>query len=166
MQNPLNSAYEAIITSLRDNSLIRDVIRTGNLIVFNELTAKPKSGISTADVPELVMYPSNIKGNLHASSSHCFLTVTWRFMISTGSYRTNIVNDCTFAVLQTLVNWHTTIKLATWNEVQFIKDVRLSNADLGVSNPDANRNIKGWATVLDAETDFALDLAQVKAANT
>lgn len=165
MQSPINLAYDALIAALRDNSLIREIIREGNLIVFNEQEVKPKPGLATADVPELVVYPSNVKGNLHASSSHCFLTVTYRFMISTGTYNNSILGSCTFAVLQTLVNWHTTLKPTTWEGAQFIVDTRLSNADLGISDPNANRNIKGWATVLDAEIDFALDLAQVKAAN-
>lgn len=162
MKNPLNDIYKAFLAELRATAEIREVIREGNLIDFTQDISPLKKGISSADVPELILYITGMRGNLHASSTHSFITVNWRFMLSSGSFDTTICTSVSFAILQVLTRWRSFLIPLKLKDNSFVRDVKLVSGDMGLSNPDANRNIKGWASVVDIETDLAFNLNDLK----
>ena len=164
MSNPISECYDALIAGLRADTVIDSLVREKNLIDFADVPKPTRDAIATADLPELMVYCKAIRGNLHASSSHSFLTTTWEFQISTGRFDTTVVNELMFAVLRVAVKWHELLRtVAEWEGKNFIKDVRLANGDVGISNPQANRNIRGWASVIQLDIDFGLDLEDIKA---
>lgn len=162
MPDPFNNLYTQISTKLAAFTPVTDLISSGNIIDFNERRKPTKSGITTADLPELMFYMSAVRGNIHASSSDVYLTTVWQFTVSTGTFYVTTAQALMFYIIQFATNWKDQLRPVTWESKTFVKDVRLVNQDLGVSNPELNRNIRGWASVIQLEIDVALDIADVQ----
>lgn len=156
--DPFTITYVALLQACKENVCIRRLVSEGNLIDFTQTTDPQKSHVATADVPELVLYMSGMTGNLHSSSSDSSLTTVWRFVLSSGTFDTRIMSALSFAVLQVMAEWQTTLKKLRWSNAEFIKDVRFPAGNSGHSNRSANRNITGWATILDFEISMRLVL--------
>ena len=152
---PFDLIYERLIADYRLQQAAIDSVKSKNLIEYTQESSPEKRSVQTADLPEVVIYLSNVRGNLHASSSTAHFTTTWQYMLSTGSFDSRKINTLGFAAIKSLSNKAAMMALQ-WNSRTFVKDIRLLGADVGLSNPDANRNIKGWASLLSAEIDLSL----------
>lgn len=161
MSNPISLLYDKILEAVAADTDVASLIKENNLIDFNDVRKPTKAGVTTADLPELVIYVSSVRGNLHASSSHVMLTTVWSFILSTGTFKMDVQNTLLFAILKVLTDWKNSIRPVEFASKQFVKDVRLADANTGVSNAEANRNIRGWAAVIQAEIDLGLDLSDL-----
>lgn len=152
---PFDLLYRQLIVDVKATPEWASVLKERNLITFDSQTNPEKRQVQTADLPELVIYMSGLRGNLHASSSTCLLTTTWQYMISSGVFDSSKINALVFGTIRALSNKAELFKL-TWTNRAFVRDVRLFNADQGLSNPAANRNIQGFSCLLSAEIDVSL----------
>lgn len=138
-----------------------ELVRLKNLIVFDADSSPEKTQVQSADVPEVVLYMSHIRGNLHESSSTVHLTTSWTFLISSGTFDSDVLGQLTLGAIRALVKWKENLHPLEWSGRTFVKDVRLVTGDVGLSNAQANRNIVGWSSMLDAEIDVSLLITDV-----
>ena len=162
-----DTPFDLIYAKLTDEILlhadIAPVLKEKNLIDYDQDSSPEKASVQTADLPEIVVYLSHIRGNIHQSSDTAKLTTVWAFMTSVGTYDSSKLNTLSFGLIRILVDWKSLLGGLTWSSRAFVKDVRLVNADVGLSNPKANRNIVGWSSIMMAEIDVSLLLADLKA---
>lgn len=156
--DPFTLTYKAMLQACKEDVDIRRLVSEGNLIDFTQTTDPQKPNIASADVPELVLYMSGMSGNLHSSSSDSSLTTVWRYVLSSGTFDTQVMGALSFAVIRTMSRWQSVLKPLRWSGAEFIKDVKFPAGNSGASNRAANRNITGWATVIDFEIYMRLVL--------
>lgn len=150
---PFDITYEALLAHVLTRPDVAAVLKERNLIKYNARDTREKHSVQTADLPEIAIFMSAVRGNVHASSSHAAITTVWEYLFSTGTFDTGMINMLVFQTICSFVDKDSLFAL-TWKDRVFIKDVRLSSGDQGKSNPAANRNINGWACVLTAEIDM------------
>lgn len=160
---PFDLIYAELVEQIRLHADIQPVLKEKNLIEYDQDSSPEKASVQTADLPEIVVYLAHVRGNLHQSSDTVKLTTVWAFMSSVGSYDSSKLNTLNFGLLRVLVDWKELLGGLVWQTRPFVKDVRLVNADVGLSNPKANRNIVGWSSIMMAEIDVSLLLADLKA---
>lgn len=161
---PFDLVYQQLLQDVQNNSLVQSYVKEKNLIRFTGNNPQEKLAVQTADLPEVVLWMQSVRGNLHASSSHVMLTTGWTFINSIGSYDSALNNALILGILAATMKWQSTLALLQWNNRIFVRDVRLQNSESGLSNVKANRNISGWASIMNFEVDMSLlitDLAGV-----
>lgn len=161
--NPFDLVYNKLVTEIRAHADVSALLKTRNLIEYDKDSSPEKQSVQSADLPEIVVYLAHIRGNLHQSSDTAKLTTVWAFMTSVGSYDSAKISLFTFALVKILVDWKALLGTLEWESRAFVKDVRLANTDLGLSNSSANRNIVGWSSLMMAEIDISLLLGDLKA---
>lgn len=138
--------------------MLRAALPEGNRLSFGDSKNNPdKTVVSGADLPELMIYFSGLSGNLHQNSDSCKFTLSYTVRLSTGSYDSTLINRLLFGVIAALLNWKNSLHTVTYNGRQFIKDVRINPTPVGDSDPESNRNIRGWASVMGIELDVYLN---------
>lgn len=156
MDTPFDLVYREIVDSLYNDPTLAVQLRERTLVQFDDQRTNPqKKRVQSADLPEVVVYMRSVRGNLHATSSTLRLTTVWPVIISTGVYDTQLSNAIVFSVLRIAVDWKSTLAPLVWRSKDFVKDVRLVTSDSGESNPQYNRNITGWVTLLELEIDLS-----------
>lgn len=154
MLTPFDLIYAAIIVELKADSDFKE----NTVIAFDDVVRnKLKAGVQTADLPEVVVYLSNVTGNLTANSSSTKISTNWRYMVSTGQYNSRIIHRLVFNVVRMHKRWHEVFGALEWRGKTFVKDARLVSGQTGLSNSEQNRNISGFAAVLDFEVDLVLN---------
>jgi|688.fasta_scaffold34928_6 hypothetical protein len=148
---PLDVVTNALIQQI----LTYDSLKTRNVIDFADVKSNPAKGsVQTADLPEIALFIASFSSNVASNSSSINVSPVWRYMISTGTYNSKVSNELMMAVLSTVASWRETIQPLLWNEIQFVRNARLISAQQGMSNADQNRNITGWASIVDVEIDL------------
>lgn len=158
---PFELLYTQMVADLRAMPEIAELVKARNLIAFENRNSPEKAQIQSADVPELVLYMSNVRGNLHESSSTVRLVTTWSYIISSGTFDSSVIGQLMLGMLRGLVKWKETLHPLEWSTRRFVQDVRLVTSDVGLSNPKANRNITGWSTMAQAEIEISLLITDV-----
>lgn len=157
MSTPFDLIYETLIQALHDEG---NLFKARNVIAFDDVKTNPsKAAVQTADLPEVVLYLSNVSGNFTANSSSAVFVTTWRYMLSTGDYNSASSHKLMFSVLRIHADWKESLASLLWKGKQFVKGSRLVLSQQGLSNAEQNRNISGFASVLDLEVDICLNKA-------
>lgn len=155
--NPLDIAYDGLIAALFKAPSVRAAIKEGNRIIYDSLNNPAKQNITSADVPELLIYGNGLSGTLHFNADSCKLTTTYLLQISSGSFNSRDVHNLMLSCIVALLNWKKTIHSLTYEGKTFIKDVRINPSPIGTSNADANRQVRGWAALIGIELDLYLN---------
>jgi hypothetical protein len=146
--SPFYMIHETLLRDIAADSVLSG-IRKRNVIRWDSANDPAKGETLDSDFPELMLYMTNVTGNLHASSSHSSFITNWRFQVTTNTYKAAEVFELLWAVIRTLSRWKTLPP--TWKDRPFIRDVQFSRGDQGLSQPQNTKNITGWATIIDAQ---------------
>lgn len=148
MSDPFSIMYDSLIASVES----AEFIQPGNLIKLNKVNPL-KTSIVAGDTPELILRLTSGTSPLTASSSEWESTIQWEWILTTGSY---LVKDILFPNLWSL--WIATGKWAKntagglqFDSRTFIKNVAITDNTTGESNPEANRAIKGFVSLMTIE---------------
>lgn len=160
MTTPYKKFYDALVSEIKSGTgeLVTDLTEVeGNIVDYSGAETNPKEDtIQSGDVPEVVPYLSRVTGNFHANSSTAEFKSTWRCMISSGVYNSDKIFIGTFLVTRAMFLWTDWAKPLQWRNREFIREVNISQAEVGESIPEANRNIHGWACVADFDVIMRL----------
>ena len=147
MDDPFTAIYDRLWALVRDR--MSTLVDKGNRIIFDGTASPLKSSVQHQDLPELILSPTGGTSASEVTSSQFEITPQYQWLLSTGSYD---IRKKLFPL-----QWHLHLLMMyfrrTAGTVQFdgrsfIKDVRLLNQVTGDSNPEANRGIKGFSTLL------------------
>jgi len=148
MNTPFYLIHELLLREIAEDAVLSG-IRARNVIRWDSSADPAKGQTLDSDFPELMLYMTNVSGNLHASSNHSSFITNWRFQVTTNTYKANEVFGLLWAIIRTLSRWKDSPP--TWKDRSFIRDVQFSQAEQGLSQPQNTKNITGWATIIDAQ---------------
>lgn len=155
--NPFNLVFDAIWALFESSSEFEALVKPGNKIKYNlaENRDTIKQTVTTADLPEVALVNSGFNINLFDSSSSTKVVARYSLIANTGDFRLNkLMNDLNWIVLVNLKDWRTVLTALTWHGASFVKRVGIVDLTVGESNPDRNRQIKGWVSVWQIEIEM------------
>lgn len=145
--NPFSLVYQKIYDIAAENTILSERIRPGNQIRFDAANAGKKVS-SSADFPELILVQSALLGNLIASSARSEVTVTYEWILTTGSWDLgNLGSELQWGLFTASSRWCQDLTVLQWNYKNFVKNVQLSEVSITVDDDERNRGIQGWTIV-------------------
>lgn len=167
--DPFSLVYTALYDMAVACEPLADMVKLGNRIRFDGDTPDPakRDAVQDADLPELVLVPETGSVNLHGNSSSSRFVRQYAFMISTGTNKLNeLLNPLEWALCCGLARWRSAITDLRWpegsGETSFVKRVDVISATQGQSDPERNRNIRGWSAVWRCEVEMYIRTADMK----
>lgn len=159
--NPSAKVYSKLWGILEASNAFTTLVKVGNRVKFDSAVDRgpKKPEVQSADLPEVVLVSEGFTGiNLHDTSSSSKFTETFALIISTGDFRYNdIASQLNWVTICALRDWKAAFASVKWRNQPFVKKLDFFGANVGESNPERNRQIKGWVTVwrLQVEMHFA-----------
>lgn len=157
IKTPFDLIYEKLVDELRADGAFS--AKPKNVVEFSSAaqTSSPeRPQVQTADLPEVLVYMQRVYGNLHGNSSAAHFTTVWRYLVSTGEHNSRLSFRLVFNILRMHKRWKEVFGELQWREDKFVRNARIVDVQHGISDPQANRNIKGFSAVLDFELDISL----------
>lgn len=156
--NPFGMVYDALWNMALASEPLAELVKPRNRIRFDEENNRDpiKQNVQAADLPELVLVPVGSQAaNLTASSCESSIVRRYSFIVSTGDMRlTEGLLSVEWALFCALANWKAVLTALEHGGTRFVKNVRLAEVTNGESNPEQNRNIKGWSAVWSCEVEM------------
>lgn len=158
--NPLTMVYTELWSIVEKRPEITAIIAEGNRIRYDKDRDPHKRNISTADVPEILIAPEGITGNLRSTSSSTEIVVRYGVVTATADFRyTTFLAQVQWIFLALLIDWKNTLGCLKWCDKSFVKGVSLISDDVGFTDADPiqeARRKKGWTGLLrfDAKMVF------------
>lgn len=157
--NPLNQVYEAFWTMLEADTDFSALIPAKNRIkLYGTNNRYPyRDNVNEAGIPEVVVEPIKIEPQIWTTSDKSKVVATWVIRVATGDQRWTSLFNVMWDIYKALANWQATLQALTWNSKAFVVSCESVEAEQTVNNKDANRLIKGWATVWACTTEMWFD---------
>ena len=157
---PFDYLHEMLLAEIGKDARLSG-IRPRNVMRWDSAADPAKGQTIDSDFPELMLYMTNVTGNLHASSSHSEFITNWRFQITTNTYKSAEVFALLWATIRVLTRWCRTPEKPKWKGHPFVRDVQFSRGDQGLSMPQNTQNITGWATIVDAQIKITVSTSDL-----
>lgn len=151
--DPFSVVYEGLWKLVDDFKPFASTVRRGNRIKLDGASRNPtKQNVNTADLPEVTLQPTGGETNIHSNSSQTTITQRYMFMISTGDLRVDSLHfPLRWHVTRAVVLWKKKIGGITWRKQPFLEELNIPDTTEGESDPDRNRGIKGWSSLITIE---------------
>lgn len=156
--DPLTQIYDGIWKLVEDFQLFADTVRVGNRISLADSSRYPyKESVSTKDLPEVILHPSGGQCFLHDDSDTSRFVRYFQFLISTGDMRVDHLHfPLQWHVIRAISDWKSSIGGLTWKEHPFLYNMDIPDTTEGESDPERNRNIEGWSSIVQIRADFEI----------
>lgn len=130
----------------------------GNRVDFSQNDDNPqKNMIADADTPEIQLVDEGGTFNPHANSSQCDYVMNLGIYCSTGDLRLPIVSAMNWYIMVNMGNWRQSLPgIVKWRNENIVKNFVMSNVQIGESNPERNRGIKGWNCLWRFQLDLRI----------
>lgn len=155
MDDPFLLLYRKLWDVVQDHPDLGTYVKTKNQIEFDTTRRPVKETVASADLPELMLIPNSIVGNLHRTSSSTSFTITYQWVLTLGDLRVDthlfplqwiLVSSMTRAMIDVLS--------LTWNSKEYVRRFDLTGNITGESQSQRQSNIKGWSTVQSVEAEL------------
>lgn len=136
----------------------RFTVKSGNRLDFNTNDrSAPKSQMSTADYPEVMLVAEGCSGNLCNTSSTSMITRRFSWVVSTGDFRYNQLFPVEWAIFAGMLAWRYELGSLLWNGNPFVTRANLVEANTDQIDKQRRRGIEGWIAVwtIEVEMHFA-----------
>lgn len=162
MANPFQQVQDGLWQLVEGHHEVDAIVRKGNRIKFD--TRDPmKDAIAAADVPELILVPTDGVANLGQTSSSSMVEKQYQWMITTGEMATESVNALEWFIFTTHTNWSTVMGALTYDGQSFVKRVALSSSRTGFQDRDRNRGVKGWSSLWTVHVEMHFKTSSLRA---
>ena len=146
---PQTRVYDALLTLVMCPEM-QLLIDEGNVVRYDveDLKQPKKTGVSDADVPELILVDSGITCNPFDSTSTSDVKFNFDLMISTGDMRwKEVVAQVNWILLCQLHQWRTLLAAIEWKGRTFVKNVKPTSIVVGETNRARSTGLEGWTTI-------------------
>jgi hypothetical protein len=145
--NPLSLIHDAVWAAVSVDTELNGLIKAGNRIKLDE-RASIKNQVQDADLPELILIPRSGVGNLTSTSSSVSFELTFDWLLSTGDLRVNYrLYPVLWSLYRAMSKYQRVAGAALYNDKKFITGVAFSSVNIGESDAERNRGIKGFSSV-------------------
>lgn len=161
-KDPFSQVYDALWRLAEESPRLNALVRPRNRIKWNDRSWTPpdKLEVSDADMPELALLVTQLSGKIRWTSSGSQALLQFDWVLSTGDPSViRSVLPVMWAVYAAMTPWVTNVVTGP-NPLQykgetFVKRVDLKEANLGFTDPERNRGIRGWSSVWSCEVEMA-----------
>lgn len=175
--DPWTQVYCALWDMLEAHSGFTGLVRVGNRIKFLGAKLNPlKKDIQDADLPEVVIVPTEADPHIWASSGQSQPTMKFDVRVSSGELSVDVlgttgtldigaaVYPVCWEIWRAMHGWGAVLKTLRWpvgTGKPFVILGRPTGLKLGTTDADLNRGIFGWSAVWTYEVQMAFDLTAV-----
>lgn len=160
--NPFTLTYDALYQTAVDNTILQKYIRPKNFVKLDSETLR-KTGVNTADLPELLLTQTSVSGQVIASSSTSAVSVTYVFAAAIGSWDlAGLSSEIQWGLLTTSANWCANLGKLTWKNFTFIHNVELGEVAITLGDFEANRGISGWSLTWPLQVNMRLQTSELR----
>jgi len=155
--NPFNMVLTALWEMLLAHPRIVRDVKEQNRIRFDLANNRDpfKPAIQASDLPEICIASLAASANIMETSSTSRCNRTYSIMLSTGDFRyTEICGQVEWHIWVAMCGWKRTLGGLQWNGQNFVKRANVTNVSTGMSDPEKNRNIRGWSSVWSVEVEM------------
>ena len=147
--DPLTLVYEALWELLDASSEFSRLVKLQNRIRFTDSARAPlKPTVTTGDLPEVRLIPVGLILQQGRTSSSTSIELIFELQCSSGDQRLDVVLlPLMWSIIRATSKWPTAMAGLTWNDAAFVVQSLLGDAQIGVSQGDLNRKIKGWSSL-------------------
>lgn len=166
-QDPFSQVYSALWDMALAHPVVQAAVKSGNRVRFDHAQARDpfKQSVADADLPEIVLYPEGLTGNVLATSSTTQLNRTYRFATSSGDQRYTLrLADVEWALVEALCGWPEKLASLEWRGRRYVKRVQFVGGSAGLSDPERNRGIVGWSSLINVEVEMHFVTAHLREA--
>ena len=164
--DPFSQVFEGIWTLVEAFAPFSDQVRVGNRIRLDGESRNPiKQNIQHADLPEVILHPGGGDCQLHRNSSQSQVIKRFDFLISTGDLRVDYLHfPLQWHTIRAVANWKSVIGGLVWKGEPFLIDLDIPSKTEGESDPERNRGIKGWSSIItvQARMEFSTNLMRLE----
>lgn len=171
--DPFSQCYFALAKLANESERLKSFVRPGNRIFWNGQAWTPpdKPEVSDADLPELAFNVTTLEGKIRGTSSGSSAKLGFDWVVATGDVNVQRgILPVMFAVYAAMTPWVTSltpeVQPFTWRGKSFIKRVDLVQANVGLTDPERNRGIRGWSSVWAAEVEMYFQTSDIVTAAT
>jgi len=151
--DPFTQVYDALYELPWKREALCRLVRAGNRVSYADDDRDPvKSTVTTADLPELRLVPLGGTPHLQRTSSSSTWLMRFQWMLATADQRVHkYLFPVEWELLRAMADWGTYLKALTWKTETFARVMKLTDARLGMVDPEVSRGIKGWISVWACE---------------
>lgn len=167
MSDPFTIVGKAIADVVLASPLVNLALK--NVKDFTEQRLPILDRVSESDLPEVQVQAATMNVNPFFSSCSVEVVRTYTIMLSTGEQRLDIgLYPLEWAVTVAIMAAYLdgTFQALTYNSAKFITSIESTQSTNGLSDPNANRGIKGWSALHSVDVTMQFGRVAVKALNT
>lgn len=163
-EDPLSIVYDGVWELVDNFAPFKDQFRPGNIIRLNDPNNPDplKNNIQTADLPEVILVFSGGSGNTHSTSSQSQMGQQFDFLISTGQKRVGLTSALKWHAFQCVYHWRESLAGLTYRGETFVTSLDWLGVLEGMSDPQNNRGILGWSSVVSIKCEMTFSRNQMK----
>lgn len=156
LDDPFSKVYNALWETAIAHPFISQAFNLGNRVDLNNgKRSYVKKHLTSADLPELILVPTNLKGSIHSSSSSSSCTKRYQWVITTGDYRVDRhLFPLSWAIFSSMVRCQKQVTALRWMDQPFVRRMDLVDSTDGQSAAQRESNIEGWSTVQTIEVEM------------
>jgi len=168
--NPFLKLYDAVYQLLlaeRDGeNQLANIVRMRNRISFGTVNGhdrNPKDfGVTSADMPELMLWDEGFNWNPHANSTSCKWTQNLSLVIATGDWRYGeFISRLHWLTLVNAQRWQESLGGLTWCGQPFVKNFQEVAVTTGEYHPERQSAPAGWTGIWRMRFDCQLSRINV-----
>lgn len=146
--DPITAVHEAAWVAFESVSELTDLVKAGNRIKFDRRDCV-KATVQDGDLPEVILVPRAVVGNLTSTSSSVSFEVSFDWLISTGDYRVAYrIGPVIWHLYRAMVRFQSDVSKVLYNGSPFTNGCFLNSGTIGESDAERNRGIKGFSSAL------------------
>lgn len=165
--NPLSLVYDALFDLVKRHPDCDDLFKTRNLVRYDHAQDRDpvKDKIQDADLPELVLLANGATVGMERTSCGSMMVRRYSWLMSTGDMRIAYrLLPVQWMLFEALHNWKQVLTALVWPEGSgrhFVKRLDVTDVAEGLSDPEANRGIRGWSSIWGCEVEMWFKTADV-----
>lgn len=160
--DPFSLTYNALWRLVERNVALRSMVKTGNRIKYTNQD-RPKTEISHADTPELALTVGGARFNERNNTTSTGLTKIFTWGVVSGDEVINeVYHPIQWELYRSMMDWRCELCKLEWCNCKFVQDCQLLTAEEGKLFEDLNRDIQGWAALMNVEVQMTFGLANIK----
>lgn len=166
MANPFDLTYDALWAMVEAHEGIDDIVKVGNRIKLDNQDPM-KTNISAADLPELILVPSDGVFNFRNTSSTTMMSKNYEWLLSTGEIKlAGKLNIVEWMLFTTHLNWPQKFSNIKFIGENFVKRLQIISSRTGLADAERNRGVKGWSSIWRLQIDMYFKTSDLLLENT
>ena len=157
--------YDKILDLLWATPGFSDLVNEGNIIRFDQRDVRDpeKDKVISSDVPELRLTPNGGVPHTNRTSCSSSLVEVYTLGLITGDQRVSeALYPLKWIMFCAMTKWPAELSTLKYGDAEFVRRVKITGIQDGVSDYALNRGIKGWNSLWNIEVEMFFNTASLQ----